>query len=184
MRLSKPRVPPLADDAIDADTKKAFGAVGIQNIFRTLAHHPKLLKRWLVFANHILGKNTLPPRDRELLILRIGFLCNAEYEWAQHVGIGRRAGLEADEIERIAEGPDARGWSDFDRAQLRAVDELKADSFISDATWEALSQRYNTQQLMDLVFTVGQYTLVSMALNTLGVQLDEGLRGFPEGKRP
>jgi len=184
MKLDTPRIAPLPDDAIDPETRRSFGKVGIQNIFRTLAHHPKLLKRWLVFANHILAKGTLPPRDRELLILRTGWMCASEYEWAQHVVIGQRSGLTDEEITRIADGPDADGWSDFDRVQLRAVDELRADSFISDATWGALSERYDTRQMMDMVFTVGQYTLVSMALNTLGVQLDEGLSGFPEGKRP
>lgn len=184
MKLAYPRVRPLPDEALDEETRRAFGAVGIQNIFRTLAHHPKLLKRWLVFGSHVLSKSTLPARDRELMILRTGFVCASEYEWAQHAVIGRQAGLSEEEIERIADGPDAAGWSDFDRLQLRAVDELRRDSFISDATWEGLSQRYDTRQMMDVVFAVGQYTLVSMALNTFGVQLDDGLIGFPQGKRP
>jgi alkylhydroperoxidase family enzyme len=150
------------------------------NIFATLAHHPKLLKRWLVFGNHVLAKQTLSPRDRELAILRIGWLCRAEYEWAQHVVIGLRSGIREDEIPRITEGPDASGWSDGDAALLRAVDELHADAMIGDETWADLAARYSKEQLIDLVFTVGQYNLVSMALNTLGVQLDEGLEGFPQ----
>jgi hypothetical protein len=92
--------------------------------------------------------------------------------------IGKRAGLTDDEINRIKEGPDAPGWGEFDATLLRAVDELRAQAFISDAVWGALSARYNTQQLLDLIFTVGQYNLVSMALNTLGVRLDEGIAGF------
>jgi 4-carboxymuconolactone decarboxylase len=78
----------------------------------------------------------------------------------------------------VSSGPDAPGWAPFDATLLRATDELHKDAFISDATWAALSQRYNTQQLMDVVFTVGQYNLVSMALNTFGVQLDKGVKGF------
>jgi 4-carboxymuconolactone decarboxylase len=149
------------------------------NIFSTLAHHPELLKRWMVFANHVLVKSTLPPREREILILRIGWLCNAEYEWAQHVLIGKASGLSDEDIDRIAKGPDAPGWSADDAALVRAVDDLHGDAFISDATWEKLSARWSVQQLMDVVFTVGQYALVSMALNTLGVQLDEGLPRMP-----
>ena len=184
MRLDKPRVPPLADDAMDEETRARFGEAPLLNIFRTLAHHPKLLKRWLVFGNHILGKSTLPARDRELLILRIGWLCKAEYEWTQHVLIARGAGLSDDDIARIAVGPDAAGLDPFDRVQLRAVDELHRDAFLSDATWQALSERYDTQQIIDLIFTVGQYQLVSMALNSLGVQLDSDIERLPEGKRP
>ena len=151
----------------------------IINLFPTLARHEKLLKRWLVFARHILGKSSLPARAREILILRIGWLCQAEYEWGQHVKIGKEIGLTDDEIQGIMDGPDSKRWNVFDATLLRAVDELYSDSFISDLTWKALTERYNTQQLLDLVFTVGQYNLVSMALNTLGVQLEDDTKGFP-----
>ena len=120
----------------------------------------------------------LAPREREILILRIGWLCQAEYEWGQHVIFGKAAGLTDAEIERIKAGPEAPGWAPFDANLLRAVDELHKDAFISDKTWGALSERYNTEQLMDVVFAVGQYNLVSMALNTFGVQLDKGVKGF------
>ncbi|MGH0030208.1 MAG: carboxymuconolactone decarboxylase family protein [Myxococcota bacterium] len=179
MRLEKPRVEPLDPSEFDPEIREMFGDGPVLNIFRTLAHHPKLMKRWLVFGNHVLAKSTLGARERELAILRIGWNCRAEYEWAQHVGIARDCGVTDEEIERVAEGPDAAGWDDRDRALLRAADELHGDHFVSDATWQALSEHYDTQALMDLVFACGQYTLVSMALNTLGVQLEEGAPRFP-----
>ena len=185
MRLKKPRVEPLPEsewsEEVRAELEPSRAGVGLPkppNVLATIARHPKLLKRWNVFGNHILFKSTLSARHREILILRIGWLCQAEYEWGQHVRIGKRAGLTDDEIARIKEGPDAAGWDPFEALLLRATDELHADSFIGDATWNALAARYDTQELMDLVFTVGQYNLVSMALNTLGVQLDEGVAGF------
>jgi alkylhydroperoxidase family enzyme len=92
--------------------------------------------------------------------------------------IGRASGLTDEEIDRVREGPDAAGWVPADADLLRAADELHNDSFISDATWNALSERFDTQQLIDVIFAVGQYHTVSMALNTLGVQLDEGIKGF------
>ncbi len=92
--------------------------------------------------------------------------------------IGKSNGLTDAEIEQIRQGPNDEHWSSFDSALLRAADELHAGAFISDASWETLSERYNTEQLMDLVFPVGQYTLVSMALITFGVELDKGLMGF------
>jgi alkylhydroperoxidase family enzyme len=97
------------------------------------------------------------------------------------VQIGLQSGLTQAEIDRIPKGADAPGWSDLDRAILRATDELHADAFIGDATWAALAQHYDTPQLMDLVFAVGQYNLVSMALNTFGVQPEPGLPAFPKG---
>lgn len=179
MRLDTPRVPPLSDEEMEPEIRSPFGDGPMLNIFRTLAHHPKLMKRWLVFGSHVLAKSTLPPREREIAILRVGWLCQAEYEWGQHVEIARSAGLSDEEIERTTLGPDAPGWDEREQTLLRATDELHADSFVSDATWEALAAYYDVPQLMDLVFTVGQYQLVSMALNTFGVQRESGVPGFP-----
>lgn len=176
MRLTEPRVPPLAiSEMSDEQREILYRASGDRplNIFRTLIRHPKLLKRWTVFGTHILNKSTLPDRQRELAILRIGHLCRSGYEWAQHERIGRDAGLTDEEIGWIKEGPEAIGWSAADRAILRAADELHADFFISDATWNELKESYRDEQLMDLIFAVGNYTLVSMALNTLGVQMED-----------
>ena len=182
MRLSQPRVPPLSDADLDDEAREFLQQVArdgrVLNIYRTLAAHPKLLKRWAVFGTHVLYKNTLPARERELLILRTGWLCRSEYEWGQHVVIARGCGITGEEIERVKDGPEAPGWSETDASLLRAADELHNDAFITDDTWNALSDQFSRQQLIDLVFTVGQYHTVSMALNTLGVQLDEGVRGF------
>jgi alkylhydroperoxidase family enzyme len=174
-----PRVPPLPLAECDEETRALLQATGPLNIFGTLAHHPKLLKRWLVFGNHVLGKSTIGARERELLILRTGWLCRAEYEWGQHVIIARASGVTDAEIERVMAGPEAPGWSDADADLLRAADELHREQRITDVTWATLATRWNTQQLMDIVFTVGQYTLVSMALNSFGVQREDGVPGFP-----
>ncbi|MBS1808401.1 MAG: carboxymuconolactone decarboxylase family protein [Acidobacteria bacterium] len=182
MRFSKPRIEPLPEEQWSEEALELLPKAKMHgrtlNIFKTLAHHPRLLKRWMVFGNHVLFRSTLPPRDRELVILRIGWLCQAEYEWGQHVIIGKQAGLTDDEIQRIKLEPHQAGWSEFDAALIHAVDELHEDACIADATWQVLTQRYSTQQMMDLIFAVGQYNLVSMALNSLGVQLDEGIPGF------
>ncbi len=177
------RVEPLPESEWDEETAKLLNGLRhggkLFNIFATLARHPDLLRRWLVFGNHILSKSELPARHREIAILRTGWLCKAEYEWGHHVAIGKHAGLSDDDIQRCAAGPDSSNGDPFETALLRAVDELHKDSRIGDSTWAALSQHYSTRQLMDLVFTVGQYKLVSMALNTLGVQLEEGFTGWP-----
>ncbi len=180
MRVSKPRVAPLESAQWDDSAREVMSRFKGEplNIFKTMVNHPELLKRWVVFANHILGKSTLPERERELVILRIGYLCKSGYEWGQHVLIARRAKLSDDEIRNIKTGPSAKNWSAVDRLLLQATDELHADAHVSDATWRGLSEHFNTQQLMDIVFTVGQYNLVSMALNSFGVQADPGLPGF------
>jgi len=180
MRPEKPRLEPLPLEEIDPDTRERFGGGPMLNIFRTLAHHPKLMKRWLVFGNHVLSKSSLPARERELVILRVGWRCRAEYEWSQHVEIALGSGVSEQDVERVAEGPEAVGFSDAEGALLRATDELIDDACVTDATWSALASHFDTTQIIDLLFTVGQYNLVSMALNTLGVQLEQGARGFPQ----
>lgn len=180
--MSRPRIEPLPIDAWDDETRAALGGRYL-NIFGTLAHHPKLLKRWLVFGNHVLGKSTLSARDREFLILRAGWNCRSPYEWGQHVVIARAEGVTDDEITQIAQGPDAPGWSPRDSALLRAADELHADQCIGEATYAALAEHYETRQLIDIVFTVGQYHLVSSALNTFGVERDDDVTGVPIPKR-
>jgi 4-carboxymuconolactone decarboxylase len=181
-RLSKPRIPPVQKDHWTPEQKAILEPFERQkrlyNVFTTMANHPDLARDWLVFANHVLRKCTLPPRDREILILRIGWICGAEYEWAQHTRIGKAVGLTDADLKHIQQGPHAAGASQHDRLLLKAVDELHADSFIGDETWNALAETYDTRQMMDLVFAVGQYNLVSMALNSFGVQLDPGLEGF------
>jgi 4-carboxymuconolactone decarboxylase len=174
-----PRLRPLARDEWPAELIEVLGPQapggGTLNIFATLAHHPKLMKRWLVFGNHVLAKSTLPPRDRELLILRTGWKCSAPYEWGQHVVIARALGIDDVEIARIAAGPGEHGWSDWDATLLRAADELHDQSCIGEPTWRALAARYDEQQLLDLVFCVGQYHVVSMALNSCRVERDDGV---------
>lgn len=184
MRLKEPRVTPLPEAEWSEEARELLSRTGgVQggrtlNIFTTLARHPALMKRWMVFGTHVLFQSTFPARERELAILRIGWLCRAEYEWGQHVLIGEQCGLTQDEIRRIQSGPSAPGWSDGDRALLTAVDELHADAMIGDETYRSLVAIWSTEQLMDFVFAVGQYQLVSMVLNTFGVQLDPGIPGF------
>ena len=182
MRLDKPRVAPLEVEDWSDEARELLQPyverAGQANVLKTLTNHPDLLRHWLVFSTYILDGSTLNPRDRELAILRIGYLCRAGYEWGQHVQLARQAGMSDDDIRACKTGPETPGLSNLDRLILKATDELHADAHVTDETWAGLSEHYSTQQMMDLVFTVGQYNLVSMALNSLGVQLDEGLPGW------
>lgn len=147
-----------------------------QNVLGMFANHPALAKAYFTFNGHILWASSIDARHRELVILRVGAVRRAEYEFAQHVYLGQDAGLTVAEIERIIEGPQAEGWSPLEAALLSAVDELIADARIEDATWATLAETYDTQQLMDLVFTIGAYELLAMAFRTFDVPMDEDLK--------
>ena len=187
MRLQTPRIAPLSDAELSPEQSEALEAFRpgpVLNIFRTMARAPKALTRFNTWGGYILSRrNDLPAREREIVILRTGFLCKSGYEWTQHVRIGLREGLTEDEVARIKQGAGA-GWSAADAALIRASDELHADQFIGEATWAELGKHFTDKQRMDVVFTAAQYTQVSMFLNTFGVQLDAGqtldpdLKGF------
>lgn len=182
-RLSTPRIAPLEPDAWEPELRQALlgnrpAEMGAQdapvfNIFKTLANHPKLARAFGAWGGQVLFRSTLDARTREMAILRVGWRARATYEWHHHVAIGRdSAGMTPADFEKCKEGP-AAGSMAPDDVLLRAVDELMDDHGISDVTWGALATRFSPQQLMDLVFAVGQYTMVSMALNSFGVQLEE-----------
>ena len=114
------------------------------------------------------------------MILRTGWLCRAEYEWAQHREISKSIGITDQEIARVREGPDAQGWEPFEATLMRAVDELHSDSTISTDTWAKLGQRYDEKQLIEVPMLVGHYHMVAFTLNSLGVPLEPGLAGFEQ----
>ena len=170
MRLQQPRIAPVDVSNLTDDQKEILAPMmangPVLNIFRTMVNAPKAAKGFLAWGNYVLSRrNELPAREREIVILRIGYLCKAGYEWGQHVQVARGYGMSDDEIRSAKTGPSTPGLSELDRLLLQATDELHADAFVSDATWNALAKHLSTEQLMDMVFTVGQYNLVSMALN-------------------
>jgi 4-carboxymuconolactone decarboxylase len=182
-----PRVPPLGADERTDEQSKLLGEVQIgapaSNIFATLVRHPRLFRRWLPFGGVLLS-GALPPRDRELLILRTGWLCGSGYEWGQHVLVARGVGVTDDDIFRVPHGPSAQGWSPFEATLLRAADELHERSTIEDGTWQELAQQYDERQLIEVPMVVGHYHLVAFTLNTLGVEREPGVEGLPSSGEP
>ena len=134
------RIPPLPPEEWSPEMSEAIAALRPENprhpltrrkggpkalnALGTLARHPELAKAFNTFNGHILFSSTLSPRQRELLVLRVASVRESEYEWAQHAILAGDVGLDADEVARIAVGPDAPGWSTLDGAMVRAVDEL------------------------------------------------------------
>lgn len=173
----RPKVAPV-DDAAATDAQREvlepLGAMGSLNIFRTLAVHPKLLRSWLPFGGRLLQGSSLEARVRELVILRTAARCGSDYEWGQHVGIGRDAGLSDEEILACAvpgaEGEAPGSWSGVERHVLDAVDELVGQHRMADATWSALADSgWSDQQLIELTMLVGHYAMLAGMLSSVGV---------------
>lgn len=175
------RLPPLPADQWDESTERALSPMlradaprDANNALATFAHHPALAKAFLRFNVHLLYSSTLPPRIRELAILRVAHLRDCAYEWTHHVSIAKDEGITDDQIAAVRRGEAA---DKFDQAVLTGVDELNDKSELSDQTWAALGERLDDQQRMDFVFTVGCYTLLAMAFNTFGIQLEHAAQG-------
>lgn len=178
--MTEPRIPPTSDHSPEVRellAKTRIGEGPPLNIFSTMAHHPRLLKRFNVLGGLFLGRGLLPARERELVILRTGWRTGCEYEFGQHTLIGRQAGLTDEEIRRVTQ--DDGQWSAGDAALIRLADEIHETRDVSDALWSDLRTRWDTAQLIELVTLAGFYGMVSAFLNAARVQLDPGVPGFP-----
>ena len=176
VRLTTPRIPPLPESQW-TDRHRALvreyapdGRVG--NALATLLHVPEIAEAMMPFARFLADESVLEPRHRSLLLLRTAWLTQNQYQWSVFASAGREAGLTDGELRRIAVGPDADGWDDFEAAHLRLADELYRNSAVSDRTWTTLAMRRDLTQMMEAVANVSQSTLLSMLLNATGVQPD------------
>lgn len=176
------RIPPLPREDWTEEARDVFAFWGEPdareqgsrtNILMTMAQHPALGMAYNHWGMHFLNNSTLPHRARELVTMRTAWLTKGAYEWHFHTGYCLNLGMSLDEIAAIGAGPDAPNWSDEDAAVLCAVDELLADSKISDATWATLAKSFDTRQLMDLVFTAGHYVMTTWAIRSFGIGLED-----------
>jgi alkylhydroperoxidase family enzyme len=143
-----------------------------------MIRHAELYQAHMEVAKRYLSDCEMQIRDRELAILRVGWLSQAPMEWGSHVKIAKRNGVSAQEIAQVIEGSSAAAWSKRDRAIVRAVEELHFDSMVSDATWGDLQEFYNDRKLIELVILVGQYKTVAYYQNSLRLPLPEGNPGL------
>lgn len=132
--------------------------------------HPGMFRAQMVLGLEIAAKGTIPPRERELAILRIAQLARAPFEWCEHVDIGKAFGVTPEEIERVIEGSSAPGWTEHEAALLRAVEEMIADHCMSDATWDTLAKTYDEKQMLELPMLVGSYLMTALQQNSLKIQ--------------
>ena len=183
MTLTAPRIEPLPHDDPNASTRTLGsdrnGGRPL-NIFLTLAKNPSLYDAFTKLGTHLLFKGDIPAREREIVILRVGWRSQSEYEFGQHTVIGQATGLTDDEIARLAR-PELDDWNDDDAALVRLADELCADDVVSEGTWSTLAERWKEPELLELLMVAGFYRLVSGLLNSAGVALEPSTPGWPAG---
>lgn len=186
-----PRVAPLAPQEISEDARAIISSVlaaisrarpeQISDYTAIMLRHPELYRRHVELGLQ-LYRGTLSPRHRELAILRLGWLCQAPFEWGEHVDVGKRiAGLTEADVERLKLGATAPGWSEDDRAIVRAVEELLDNAMISEATWAVLARHLDDKQLIELPILIGQYQGIAYLQNALRCPLLPGNPGLKAG---
>jgi alkylhydroperoxidase family enzyme len=134
-----------------------------------LAWQPDLLAPFLGWAAALALNGVLSHRDHEILALRAASNCGSNFEWVEHAEYARSAGLSDDEIARIKQPAEHPAWSEAEQALLRAADELTSRFDVSDETWAELALHYEPPALVETLFVVGQYTMLSMFANAAGI---------------
>jgi alkylhydroperoxidase family enzyme len=176
MAATVARIQPLQPDEWDDRLSEVLAVLpgGVDDpmhIFTTLAHQPKLFRRWMGFGGALLS-GTLPGRLRELVILRVAYRFDGRYEWAHHIDLGAAQGITPEETAALGGDLSAVQWDPFERAALAAVDETADDGAVGDATWATLSERLTPGELVELLMLLAHYLMLSTVLRSLRVQLE------------
>ncbi|MFJ2830694.1 carboxymuconolactone decarboxylase family protein [Streptomyces sp. NPDC087263] len=177
---TEPRLAPLGPAQRSEEQRQLLSVVRgdqVPHLFSTLVQHPALFRAWLPLCIQLLRDSVFPPRERELLIIRVSWRCGSAYELENHRAIGARAGLTDDDFAALTGGGPERAWTPRERLLVAAVDELHDDHTIADATWRELSARLTTEQLIELPMLVGHYIMLADTLRALRIPLDEALPG-------
>jgi 4-carboxymuconolactone decarboxylase len=184
-RLAQPRIKALKETEMTPEQRELVKPQtrngSVPNLYATIANHPKLYGPRVRFGSYLQRDSLLPPKTRELLIMRTAWNIRAEYEWAHHVEAAKAAGFSDADVARMAKGADANGWSEEHAALLRAADELRREAFISDSTWKTLLKSYDMKQMVEIIYTVGGYTMTGLAINSFGIQVEPGYPAMPAG---
>lgn len=179
-RPTKARIEPLREVPPELRPLLAVKGEGPPvNVLATLAHAPRVLKRFSEMGGTLLFRGSVGDREREIVILRVGANARSVYEFGQHTVIGKRSGITEAEIKALTQPADEGGWNDVDRALVALADDLCQEDCVSDATWAELAKTWTDAQLVELVVCAGFYRMVSGFLNSAGVQLDDGVPGWP-----
>lgn len=168
------RIPMPEPGELRADAEQLVAAIAPPGrepakTMAVLARQPDLLSPFLGWAAALALNGVLSKRDHELLALRAASNCGSEFEWVEHVEYARDAGLSDAEIGSVPEAITAANWTEAEQALLRAADDLHQTNTVSDETWASLAAHYDQPALVEILFVVGQYTMLSMVANAAGL---------------
>ncbi|HEY7270752.1 MAG TPA: carboxymuconolactone decarboxylase family protein [Dehalococcoidia bacterium] len=177
------RLPYLNQEDLSEENKRLLQRPA--NLFRLLVHSPEAFRNFSRLGGWIRSGSTLDARLREMAILQVGYLTDAEYEWTHHIEIGRGFGVTDDDVRAIVTETEGGGsaLAQLDRLVLRAAREMTEGLKVSDEAFEGLRAHLSNEHIVDLFMTVAYYNLVVRVLHSLEVDLEDEyqhiLKEFP-----
>jgi alkylhydroperoxidase family enzyme len=178
-RPAKPRIEPLESIKEKARASLEGKPINAVNVLATMHHNRTISKAIGAMSQAVLFEGGLSRRNVEIAVLRMGWNCQAIYEFGQHTLFGREAGLSEAEIYFTTRPISQGGWTAAEAAILQVVDDLYADDCVGDAAWAAIGEHFDTSNVIHLVAAACHYRTVSAFLNSAGVERDEGVPGWP-----
>lgn len=182
------RIAPIPEDELSPEAleisrvlRTAFGIPEngtVPEVFRTMLVHPGLFRAQMEIGMELATGGAISPREREIAVLRNAWLMGAPYEWGEHVDIGKRCGLTSEEVERTRIGSAAPGWTEHEAAICKAVEELRTNSMIADATWATLAKTWDDKRMMEFPVLIGQYTSTAYLQNSVRIRLADNNPGL------
>lgn len=143
------------------------------NLYKVLGHCPYIGLNWQRLGNSLLTGEELPPKLREIAILRVGSLTGSEYEFTQHTRRGISTGLTMQQITGIHDWIDSPLFDEQERAVLAYTDEVERDIKVTDDVFSRLSGFLSEHAIIELTVVIGYYGMVCRFLVALDVELEE-----------
>jgi len=167
-RIEYPDTSDPALAALIAQIKTERGGK-LLNLYRMLLHSPPFARGWLGLFTAVRQQGQLDARYRELAILRIAVVNDAEYEFAQHVPHARKAGLSDAQIDTVRTDPASPLFDEQQRAVLAYADAMTRDVEVPDALFARIRASFPEREVLELTVTIGGYNMVSRVLVALRI---------------
>jgi AhpD family alkylhydroperoxidase len=172
------RIPYPDPASLSASLQATLARLPQVNILRLLSHAETNAGPALSLIGSILHGQSLPPKLRELAILRVAHLTGAEYEWVQHVPMARETGVTQAQIDALAGEATGPMFDALEHDLLRFVEEMTLGVRVSDATFGALAARLPERQLVELAIAAGFYAMFARLIEVFQVELEPGAGSY------
>lgn len=173
------RIPLVDPNAVPESLRSLSEQIGrerggrVPNLYKALLNSPSIAAGWLHLGTAVRMESSLVGAVRELAICRVAQISGAEYEWRAHAPIAVKEGVSQAQIDALANWSTSRSFSPAQRAVLAYAEQVTRDFDADDATFAAVREHFNDQEIMEITATIGFYNMVSRVLRALRVDHEQ-----------